>query len=116
MELKDILNHHLSGGNFEYLSVKFKEAAAEYEQTKEWQSEVNLMRSFQVRESEIRIKSTLQIPEEILEKHSYWRIGKLRSVAFNPSGSIYRIKLGAKYSISIYNMEKYLNKVRFVTT
>lgn len=104
MELLDVLNHHLKGGEFEYKSFDFKKAKEEYEQTEEW---INQLKEWErIKKTlylgELKLNDKYQIPNDIREKHSYFRKGKLRRVQFSPTGSIYRIYIGAKYSIAIY--------------
>jgi len=100
MNLIDVLNHHLSGGKFEYKSFDFKKAAEEYEKTEEWERLCRINDSFCP--VGLELKDKYQLPEEIREKYSYWRAGKLRKVDFGPSGQIRRIYIGARYSVSFY--------------
>lgn len=101
MDLLDILNHHLDGGEFEYKSFDFKKASLEYEKTEEWENMCRINDSFC--HIGLKLKDKYQIPVEIREKYSYWRKGKLRSVHFNPNGSIYKVLIGAKYAVTFYN-------------
>lgn len=107
MELIDVLNHHLNGGQFEYKSFDFKKAADEYSKTDEWKKQLKSWESLEkiLHMNTLEIKDKYQIPEDIRGKYSYWRKGKLRKVEFNPSGSIFRIYIGAKYAIAFYNLD-----------
>lgn len=107
--LKEIIDHHFNGGKFEYQSFDFKKAASEYEQTDEWKRTQESADFFNQR---VNLKDKYQIPEEIRDKYILWRIGKLRSIEFGPSGKPYRIKLGAKYAVSFYEYNLYLQKIR----
>ena len=103
MKLIDVLNHHLKGGKFEYKSFDFKKAAAEYELTKEWEDLCKKNDSFCP--FGLELKDKYQIPEEIREKYSYFRKGKLRSIHFSPNGEIFNISLGAKYPCIFYEQD-----------
>lgn len=105
MNLLVVLNHHLKGGEFEYKSFDFKKAADEYSKTDEWRKQSESWKSIEkiLHMDPLEIKDKYQIPEDIRDKHSYWRKGKLRKVEFNPNGSIFRIYIGAKYAIAFYN-------------
>lgn len=105
MTLLDVLNHHLKGGSFEYKSFDFKKAADEYSKTDEWKRQLKSWESLEklLQMDPLKIKDKYQIPEEIRDKFSYWRKGKLRKVEFTPTGSVYRIYIGAKYPITFYN-------------
>jgi len=104
MKLINVLEHHLKGGSFQYKSFDFKKAALEYEQTKEWQDQLKSWSGVEkvLMLGDLQLKDKYQIPEEIREKYSYFRKGKIRSVHFSPNGSIFKILIGAKYAVSFY--------------
>lgn len=108
--IKDVLDHHFNGGKFEYQSFDFKKAAAEYQDTEEWKKHVD---SAYFYNQKITLKDKYQIPEQIRDKYILWRIGKLRSVEFSPSGQPYRIKLGAKYPVTFYEYRD-LSKIKLI--
>lgn len=98
LTLSKILKHHLSGGKFEYKSFDFKKAVEEFEKTEAFEK---LDNSWPFFNNPYKLEK-YDIPEYIREKYSFWRHGKVRSIEFNPNGSIYRIKIGARYAITIY--------------
>lgn len=110
LKLSDILNHHLSGGEFEYQSTNFKEAKAEYEQSEEWKSLCAANDSFCPQP--YILKDVRDISDEIRKKHSYWRKGKLRSVHFTLTGAISKVFIGARYSITVWDNDT--SRVRLI--
>lgn len=92
--IKEIIDHHFNGGKFEYLSTNFKAAKEDY--------------------GDENLKDVRLIPDEIREKHNYWRIGKLRHVDFAPNGKPFRIKLGAMYAVTFYEYNLDLAKIRLI--
>lgn len=107
MKLIDVLNHHLKGGTFEYKSFDFKKAAKEFEQTKDWQDQLKHWSGVEkvLMLGQLQLKDKYQIPDEIREKYSYFRKGKIRSVHFSPNGSIFKILIGARYAVSFYEQD-----------
>lgn len=109
--IREILDHHFNGGKFEYQSFDFKKAAAEYEQTDEWQKIQESVYFFNQR---VDLKDKYQIPEEIRDKYIVWRTGKIRSIEFGRTGKPFRIKLGAKYAVTFYEYSSDLEKIRLI--
>lgn len=107
MELIDVLNHHLKGGSFEYKSFDFKKAKEEFEQTKEWQDQLASWQGVEkvLMLGQLEVKDKYQIPDDIREKYSYFRKGKIRSVHFSPDGSVFKILIGAMYAVSFYEQD-----------
>lgn len=100
MTLADVLNHHFSGGSFEYKSFDYKKAKDDFLSTDQGESFINSNSMFGFEDPQ---PDKYDIPQEIREKYSYWRTGKLRTVHFNPSGAICKILIGAKRPISFYD-------------
>ena len=42
------------------------------------------------------------IPDRYKQKYKVWRIGKIRSVFFNPDGDMWRFKIGCRYAKNFY--------------
>jgi hypothetical protein len=97
--LTEILNHHLAGGKFTYPSYDHNKAAEEFKQTQEYADLSELNRMF----GGIGKLDKYMIPPEIRAKHGIRRNGKLRSIYFDNNGQLFRVKIGARYSISFYN-------------
>lgn len=111
MELIDVLNHALKGGQFEYKSFHYKEARQEFLSTEAGDCFTNPSHWLFIESPYI---SKHDMSKEIIEKHSYWRLGKIRSVNFNPNGSILRIYIGAKWARPFYYNN--LDDLRLITT
>lgn len=99
MNLTDVLNHHMNGGQFEYLSYDHKKAKDEFLTTPKGKEYID---PIIWTHNEMRRVDKWDIPDEIREKYSYWRKGKLRRVEFSPTGTIYRLYIGAKYAVPFY--------------
>lgn len=112
MNLLDVLNHHLSGGQFEYKSFDFLAASEEYQATKEWKELLSYERGQEQVFLTLALTDKYQIPKEIREKHSFWRKGKIRSVHFNPKGEPVKVLIGAKYAVTFYDYS--LNDLRLI--
>lgn len=98
MKLIDVLNHHLNGGTFEYLSYDHSKAKEHFLNTDEGKKYLEPIWTH----NEMRRVDKWDIPQEIRDQYSYWRKGKLRKVEFTPTGKIYRLYIGAKYAIPFY--------------
>ena len=89
MESKEILQILFSGCKFKYKSYDHVKAVDEFKTT----------------EAYIEYKQPpdcFSMPAELKEKHTVWKVGKLRSIEFNPDGSFRRAKIGNKYSKTFY--------------
>lgn len=106
--LNEILQHALNGGKFEYQSYRHEQAE------KEWRDSDGFKKEWPDNGIDLLPKKIdkYYIPEDIRQKHAYWRPGKLRSVEFGPDGTIRRCYIGAKRAITIYEMD--LHKVSLV--
>ena len=85
-ELLDIIK---TGCKFEYKSYDHKKAVAEFKTT----------------EAYIEYKEPpdcFSMPVDIKDKYTIWKVGKIRSIEFNPDGSFRRAKIGNKYSKTFY--------------
>lgn len=99
LTLTDVLTHHLKGGKFQYLSYDHHKALAEYKTSNAYADE---SKSFEYFSEEYK-PDKWYLPKELIAKHAYWRDGKLRSVEFNPDGTIKRVYVGARRSRSFYS-------------
>jgi len=101
MELLQVLQHHLNGGRFEYLSYDHALAKEHFLRTDEGEKLNQLDCLF----NEYPAFDKWDIPKEIRDQYSYWRNGKLRSIQFNPDGSILRVYIGAKRARTFYKCD-----------
>lgn len=99
--LYDALIHGAGGGKFEYISFDYKAAVAEFKCTKEFQDMAHIDTIFNTK-SKI---DKYNISPEIRTKYAIKRIGKLRKAEFMPDGTIRRLYIGNKYSITFYNTD-----------
>lgn len=107
--LQKVLNHHLNGGKFLYLSYDHAKAFEFFKGTKEYQDLCQLGLIFGDNKPKV---SKHDIPKEIRDNYPVWRNGKIRSIEFNPFGEIRRIKIGAKFAISFYEWD--FNKLQLL--
>lgn len=91
----EILHHHLKGGKFEYLSLKYEDAVNEFTESVDFISFKKFRDAWNLSDNKITMD---EIPKEIKDKHMRWRLGKVRKILFTPSGSIDRVYVGAKYA------------------
>lgn len=87
-----LLNTIISGCKFKYFSYDHKEALEEYKTSDEYK----VIRKY------IRNPNSHDMPDDLKEKYRTERVGKLRSVHFNPSGRAFRFKIGARYAKTYY--------------
>ena len=90
MEDNVIKSFILSGCKFQYESYDHKKAAEFY------------LNEYKGIKFGLGIPQSYDMPDEIKEQFKIYKIGKLRSVDISPIGSIYRAKIGQKYSKTYY--------------
>lgn len=111
--LLDILQHHLAGGKFTYLSYDHQAAEAEYRQT-EWfkDHEAEYIRACNVSIYGALKVSKHDIPKDIRDKYPIIKSGKIRRIEMLNDGRIGRIYIGHKYAVPVY--ERDLTGIRLI--
>jgi hypothetical protein len=88
-EVKSIL---LSGCKFKYYSYDHKKAELEYRAKHPFKGDEFF---------DLKI-DCFSIPDDLKEKYKTEKVGKIRSVYFNPKGEVRNVKIGSKYSKTFY--------------
>lgn len=89
-ELLDIIK---TGCKFEYKSYDHKKAAEIYKKTPQY---IKYQSEFK------EVPNCFYMPDEIKEQTEVWKVGKVRSVKFNPMGNIQSVKIGSRYAKTFY--------------